>query len=83
MLRKQTKNRCLDKRNWESIEYVDNLTFMMDVKVIIGTIKTVLSKADAELSKSGIENELEELKAQWKDKSKKSTKKIKEKAVEV
>ena len=62
------------------IEYVDNLTFLMDIKVIIGTVKTVLSKADAELSKSGIENELDELKAQWKNK--KSTKKI-EKAAEV
>lgn len=63
------------------IEYVDNLTFIMDIKVIIGTIKTVLSKQGAEISKSGIEDEITELKNQWnKEKTnKKLNKKTKEK----
>lgn len=44
------------------VYYVDHLSFKMDMRVIYGTIKTVLSKEGAELSKSGIQNELDELK---------------------
>jgi len=44
------------------IYYVDHLSFLMDFKVIVDTIKTVLSKQGAEMPKSGIKNELEELK---------------------
>lgn len=44
------------------VYYVDHLSFKMDMKVIYGTVKTVLSKEGAELSKSGIQNELDELK---------------------
>jgi len=47
------------------IYYVDHLSLWMDIKVIIGTVKSVLSKQGAELSKSGIKNELEELKEQY------------------
>ena len=47
------------------IYYVDHLSLRMDIKVIIGTVKSVLSKQGAELSKSGIKNELEELKEQY------------------
>ena len=50
------------------IKYVDNLSFKLDVKVFLGTVKTILSKQDAELSKSGIKEELEELKVQNKQK---------------
>ena len=50
------------------IKYVDNLSFKLDVKVFLGTVKTILSKQDAELSKSGIKEELEELKTQNKQK---------------
>ena len=48
------------------VYYVDHLSFKMDMKVIYGTVKTVLSKEGAELSKSGIQNELDELKTQHK-----------------
>ena len=44
------------------VYYVDHLSFKMDMRVIYGTVKTVLSKEGAELSKSGIQNELDELK---------------------
>lgn len=47
------------------IYYVDHLSFLMDVKVLIGTVKTVLSRKGSDLSKTGIQNELEELKEQW------------------
>jgi len=52
-----------EKINYD-IEYVDNFSFKMDVKVVLKTIKTVLSKEGAELSKYGIKEEIEELKAQ-------------------
>lgn len=44
------------------IEYVDHYSLKMDLKVILLTIKTVLLKAGAEITKSGIEEELKELK---------------------
>lgn len=47
------------------VYYVDHISLWMDITVIIDTVKTVLSKADVEISKSGIQNELEELKEQW------------------
>ena len=52
-----------EKINYD-IEYVDNFSFKMDVKVVFKTIKTVLSKEGAELSKYGIKEEIEELKQQ-------------------
>ena len=52
------------------IEYVDNVSFKMDLRVFFGTIKTVFSKKGAEISKSGIQDELEELKHQWDEKDK-------------
>ena len=52
-----------EKINYD-IEYVDNFSFKMDVKVVLKTIKTVLSKEGAELSKYGIKEEIEDLKAQ-------------------
>ena len=50
-----------DKINYD-IEYVDNMSFIMDIKIIFLTIKSVLSKEGAELSKFGIKDELEALK---------------------
>ena len=46
------------------VYYVDHMSLLMDIRVIFGTIKAVFSKEGAELSKSGIQNELEELKHQ-------------------
>ena len=42
-------------------EYVDNYSFLMDVKIVFLTIKTIFSKSGAEISKSGIEEELNDL----------------------
>ena len=42
-------------------EYVDNFSFLMDVKIVFLTIKTIFSKSGAEISKSGIEDELNDL----------------------
>ena len=49
-----------EKINYD-IEYVNNYSLLMDIKVIFLTIKTVLSKTGAEISKSGIHEELKEL----------------------
>lgn len=53
-----------DKINYD-IEYVNNFSFKMDVKIIFLTIKSVLSKSGAELSKSGIRDELMQLKENY------------------
>lgn len=53
-----------DKINYD-IEYVDNFSFKMDLKIIFLTIKSVLSKSGAELSKSGIRDELMQLKENY------------------
>ena len=47
------------------LEYVDNYSLKMDIKVIFLTIKTVLSKTGAELSKSGIHDELSDLRENY------------------
>ena len=52
-----------EKINYD-IEYVDNYSLKMDLKVVFMTIKTVLSKEGAELSKYGIKEEIEDLKHQ-------------------
>ena len=49
-----------EKINYD-IEYVNNYSLLMDIKVIFLTIKTVLSKTGVEISKSGIHEELKEL----------------------
>ena len=43
------------------IEYVDNISFKMDLKIVIGTIKRVLTKSDAEITEEGIKEELRQL----------------------
>ena len=49
-----------EKINYD-LEYVNKYSLLMDIKVIFLTIKTVLSKTGAEISKSGIHEELKEL----------------------
>lgn len=44
------------------IYYVDHISFLMDLKVVLGTVRTVLQRQGMEISKTGIKNELEELK---------------------
>jgi len=44
------------------IYYVDHISFLMDLKVVLGTVRTVLQRQGTEISKTGIKNELEELK---------------------
>ncbi len=46
------------------IEYTKNVTFKMDCKVIIETVKTVVSKTGAEIKQEGIQDEINMLKAQ-------------------
>lgn len=46
------------------IEYTKNVTLKMDCKVIIETIKTVVSKTGAEIKQEGIQEEINMLKAQ-------------------
>ncbi len=51
-----------DKINYD-LEYVNNCSLKQDVKVIVKTVETVLSKSGADAGKSTIQNELELLKA--------------------
>lgn len=46
------------------LEYVDNLSFLMDVSIVIKTIKSVFSKDGSSASKMVIKKELEDLKRQ-------------------
>lgn len=47
------------------LDYVDNYSLKMDLNVILLTLKTVLKKDGAEISKFGIKNEIEELKQNY------------------
>ncbi|MDD6272213.1 MAG: sugar transferase [bacterium] len=53
----------IDKINYD-LEYVNNYSFLQDLKIIIKTIKTIFSKEDAYTDKIGIQNEIEVLKNQ-------------------
>ena len=46
------------------LQYIDNISFKQDVKLVFETIKTVFSKANAEITENGIKEEIRELKAQ-------------------
>ena len=46
------------------LEYVSNMSFKQDIKIVILTIKTVISKSGAYAGKSSIQNEIECLKEQ-------------------
>ena len=50
-----------DKINYD-IEYVDNISFINDIKIILYTIKTVFTEDDAEITEEGIKKELQQLK---------------------
>ncbi len=47
------------------IEYVKNISLIVDIKIIIASIKTVLKKESVDISKLGIKYELDYLKNQW------------------
>ena len=46
------------------LQYIDNISFKQDIKLVLETIKTVFSKANAEITESGIKEEINELKTQ-------------------
>ena len=46
------------------LEYVNNLSFIMDVKIIIESVKIVLKKEHAEINQEDIKTELKQLEAQ-------------------
>lgn len=50
-----------EKINYD-LEYIDNYGLLEDIKVVLLTIKTVLTKEGADAGKSTIQNELEDLK---------------------
>ena len=52
-----------EKINYD-IQYTKNVTFKMDCKIIIETIKTVVSKTGAEIKQEGIQDEINMLKVQ-------------------
>lgn len=55
-----------DKINYD-IEYTKKISFITDIKVIIGTIKTVFKADGAEIKQEEMYNEINELKNQFKD----------------
>lgn len=65
-----------DKINYD-LEYIDNYGLLEDIKVVLLTIKTVLTKEGADAGKQTIQNEIEDLKTQKipVDKIKKANKK--------
>lgn len=56
----------LDKINYD-IEYVNNLSFLMDIKVIFLTVREVLKKDEVDITKEGIKDELSTLKKNYKE----------------
>lgn len=46
------------------LEYVNNLSFIMDVKIIIESVKIVLKREHAEINQEDIKTELQQLEAQ-------------------
>lgn len=57
-----------DKINYD-IEYVNNLSFFMDIKVVFLTIREVFKKDEVDITKEGIKDELASLKKNYKEKS--------------
>ena len=55
----------LDKINYD-IEYVNNLSFFMDIKVIFLTVREVFKKDEVDITKEGIKDELTTLKENYK-----------------
>lgn len=46
------------------VEYTNNVSFIMDLKVIFGTIRTIFKKDAAEIKQEGIDDEISMLKVQ-------------------
>lgn len=46
------------------LEYVDNMSIWLDIKIFFGSIISVLKKTNAEISENGIKDELTELREQ-------------------
>ena len=46
------------------IEYVDNMSLLLDIKIFFGSIIAVFKKTNAEISENGIKDELTELREQ-------------------
>ena len=46
------------------LEYVDNMSLWLDIKIFYWSIIAVLKKADAEISENGIKDEIEDLRSQ-------------------
>lgn len=53
----------LEKLRYD-LEYVDNISFKQDIKLVFETIKTVFSESNAEITENGIKEEINELKLQ-------------------
>ncbi len=56
------------------VEYVDNVSFSLDLKIWYETLKTILCGKEAEISENGIKDEIEELKSENQISKKKKTK---------
>ena len=65
------------------VEYVDNISFLLDLKIIFMTIGSIFNKKGNNSDKFAIQNELDVLKNQWKApvKEKKTKRKYKEKVL--
>lgn len=65
------------------VEYVDNISFLLDLKIIFMTIGSIFNKKGNNSYKFAIQNELDVLKNQWKApvKGKKTKRKYKEKVL--
>lgn len=65
------------------VEYVDNISFLLDLKIIFMTIGSIFNKKGNNSDKFAIQNELDVLKNQWKApvKEKKPKRKCKEKVL--
>lgn len=50
------------------LEYVDNISFKLDLKLVFETVKTVFSKANAEITEQGIKKEIDDLKSNVEEK---------------
>lgn len=49
------------------IKYVGNITFLGDIKIIIDTVKSVITKSGAEINQESMFDEIDALKAQFKE----------------
>lgn len=52
-----------EKINYD-LEYIENMGLKQDIKIVFETIKTVISKDDAEISEQGIKEEIRDLRTQ-------------------